>query len=239
MSDSGEKRILIDLDSLLDTRLGTLACIDVELARKAADLDYHDRLSDEMGVLFNDSSLTERFKEEYKKRGEQVLQASVCTRMVLFINEMTNAIETMMLDDPTITDLEVHVNTWPYDISKELTEEIVMAVDHYTSVKATVKAVSLSMEEQTVSRLKQVYSGFIVYDLDSWLNAHIEEFRETKIPTVSLYTPALFHNKVPTEQEIESLGIGDLSPFDAVRMSLAECIEVNFMPVSEFSLIRV
>ena len=39
--------ILIELDALLDTRLGTISLMDEALTRKILDLDYPNRISDE------------------------------------------------------------------------------------------------------------------------------------------------------------------------------------------------
>ncbi len=50
--------ILIELDALLDTRLGTISLMDEALARKMLDLDYPNRISDEFNLLSDEIDMS-------------------------------------------------------------------------------------------------------------------------------------------------------------------------------------
>ena len=233
------QRLLVDIDALFDTRMGTLSLMDPELIKTAVVNGYEKRPSDEMGKLLGDDSLTEVFKERYKNRDINTLKASVCSNIIFTIRELTGYWDRLLNETTMVESITVEINTYPYDMSQSDKESLEAAVLYYASAYSNIKAVNIPTEKITVSLLKERYSGMIVYDIDNWLQYHLDEFKTIKMPDVSIITPALYHNKVPTEAELAQNEIKELDAFGALKLAFAEFVTLEFVPVKDFCVLKI
>lgn len=122
-----KRRIYVELDSLLDTRLATLIRIDEAEASKALELGYRERLSDvwsQLGLNINQDVYAER----YRKRDRATLQAARPSGIVPMVHQLVGALGKMADNTPFVEAVTLDVNFWPYQLTEGERQEILAAV---------------------------------------------------------------------------------------------------------------
>jgi hypothetical protein len=114
MSQNRVETIYVDLDCLLDTRLGTLAKINPELASNALMNGYHERDED----IFEGVGV-EDYRKAYEARDVDTLTLSVITGMFSFLHECVLAAFKRIQIDGIFDAIQLEVNYWPYELDDE------------------------------------------------------------------------------------------------------------------------
>lgn len=230
--------LLVNLDSLMDTRAGTLSKLDPSYIKKVASKEYREREEDDWDSIFEEEGLNERFKELYAKRDIGTLKASICTDIVYMINELTNEWQQLLINSPTVESISLHINQYPYKLSEAEKEMFVRVMTTYVSVDTRIKIVDIPTKELTAKYIDELYSVVILYDIDEWLWAHYKELEKTKIPSVTFIVPSIYRNKKPTQEELEKEGGKDVDPFVALEFVLAETLGLTVVPTHNFCAIK-
>lgn len=237
-----DQRFLIELDALLDTRLGTIALIDDQLAKSFLTDEYANRISDEFHKL-NPALDIDLYRRAYADRDIETLMASAPTDISLFLNPLINTLSrNAESGSPTITKLEVEVNYYPYQLSEALKEEFAVCITASLCLDQRVTMVYHPTAHLTTDYiLANKWTMLVLYNLSEWHNAVFGKITTppTPIPTVVVLVPFLLNsvddvvaemqNEPPTKQRI--------TPFDAYRIMLADYIGIKFMPTADFSLV--
>ena len=235
-----DQKILIDLDVLLDTRLGTLARLNPAAAQYLLEKDplkdYHFRIIDDWTTLTNGLVDTETFKQAYRKRDVTTLKSSMLTNYVELIHAMTDTLESMVMFTPLAKSVTLEVNYWPYQLSPAELEMFQLSIANYTAIITEVRLVYYPVERLTPSVLKDGYSGYITYDYNEWAGYHQNALLTTKIPTVTIMAAALNHT-IPTESDIAEMGIRDT--FKAAETIMAEFVDLVLVSPRFYSIIEL
>ena len=229
-----KQRILVDLDAILDTRLGTLMRMGV--GEKALALNYRQRKSDRWAEMGLDVDQVE-YDRLYAERDIYTLAASRPTNISYLLNQITEYLSRLRLNAPMYDTCEVIVNLYPYQLDKDVQDEIVVAVSSWVSMDSTITTAYRAPKDITPNWLSGQAEGYVVYDFDGWLTHHGEAFKSCRIPRNSVIAPSLYWNETPENESVEVDGVGQISPFAAVEVALLEYVSVNFQKPEHFSLI--
>lgn len=228
-----DDNIYIDLDCLLDTRLGTLSKLGTDLATKALqEGQYLKRLSDNFtGVTKAD------FDAAYAKRDLETLQHSVLTNAVFFMQRIIKDSLLSAVMQAKVENVSFTVNIYPYDVNDpDFIDMLIGCVRFHTYSTATINVVSLSDAELTPSYCKDNYQIMIRYHWLNWVNEHKAYFETKGIPSVTVVAPEMFIEEVPTKEKLVSMGLKGINPFEETVRVTAPLFRLKFMPVSMFSI---
>ena len=214
-------KIFIDLDSLLDTRLGTLVSKDANyLFDTITNPAYYER--DTHYFLLE----AKEFNELYKNRDIYTLSKSAATQICLMLPKFLNDMLNDDIDRPNRTQPEIVINIYPYQLDEFALESIKECVTYYSREVAVVNAVYLSPKQLTPNYLKD-FELVIMYEYAVWLETQALAFKRTQLPNVSLLLPKVYFLPKPTEEEFKQLPFGKDQPFDELELIMKPLIDLQ------------
>lgn len=232
MSDIEIQNIYIDLDAILDTRLGTLSKYDQELAiRVLMSGNYHNRKED----VFEDIS-KEEFRELYSKRDKEILATSALTNISKVLKELISDIIKQSIATPYQSGVKVTINVFPYKLDDIEKEEISIAMEAIASGVAIIEIINVSPEELTPAYCKQSFSVMIKYDYEDWMNIQTKAFETKRLSDIVLFAPGIFFGQIPTENEIENFAKDAFHPLRAIEILASGIIGMRLLDVEFFSI---
>lgn len=231
MSDSKIETVFVELDAILDTRLGTLAKLDESFAIAALDGGYFTRMSDKFPGV--DPAV---FKQAYASRDTETLAYSKPTMLLSVLTQLTTTLSEQARVRPYHDGTRVVVNTYPYQLSDEELIEIGKAVSVWIGSAAPVELARLSIKDLTPSYCKEHFSVMVVYEYDEWFVTHNEAFKRVRPNEVTMLAPALYFNQEPTEQELEQACSEAMHPLKAVELIASPVIDLKLLDSKYFSL---
>lgn len=181
------QRVLIQLDALLDTRVGTayrMGATDIDW------LGYFDRTHSKVWEFFGLEE--EAFKDTYLKRNLETLELSMATELYRQLSFVMRNKLVLAAGSPLHERPEIVINYWPYNLPSATVELFKqMVVETLSDVaKMRVNAVYMAPERITPKFLKEGFSDMILYDLSEWLELAGQHFAECPIPDIAVCYPA-------------------------------------------------
>lgn len=187
-----DKGILIDLDTILDTRLSTLSLLDRDLTLMLIEDNYFNkRLYDEFGYIDNYS-----FKQVYKDRNLKTLSKSYITKMTELLSIEIDLISSKKMQSGLTNVVNVDVNIYPYKLNKAISKKITNAI--YKTLltdNVYINLVSIANEELTMKLIESKYDVVIKYDGLEWLD-YLLTVKKDNAPSSKLYVPALLQEPI-------------------------------------------
>lgn len=231
--------ILVMLDALLDTRLGTLH----QLNRNAAvqmlhEAGYFQRANDNLAQINPDID-NDAFEAAYAARSADVLMDSMLTPMVMSVSHVAFELEEQRINTPFVETVEVRVNLWPYVLSVEECDELAAAMTAYLPYDVRVTTCFIPVKDMTVEALKREYSGVVLYDLAEWFKMHGREFETVSMPAVTMWAPKL-HANGGQAFKVGDLGeeFDHLEPYSAIERFISPLVALELLDVEYFSILR-
>lgn len=232
-SGGKEATVYVDIDALLDVRLGVMARINPDVASKlAVSKAYQDRVAD----IF-DGVPEEVFRDAYLKRTTEDLANSVMTNCVPFLATMVKDLYYKAKVGPHYDSVNVVLNTAPYELEPDVSDELGKAVAHWMHGLADVSVVSIPMEELTPQHCKDHYYVMVKYEFDNWMSCHTASFETVRLYDILLYAPALY-SVIPTEEEEKEAIKHFKSAFIATEKLAAPLIGLHLLPAETFSIVN-
>ncbi len=225
--------ILVELDCILDTRLGTLAKMGVDTAVRALQNAYHTREHD----VFEGVD-TEEFKRAYRERNVETLQHSGLTLLSTMLRGLAQNLSEMAITRPYFDGVKIAVNTYPYQLNPELVEAIGKAVAVHVGSTAPVELVTISPQALTPTHVKANYAMLFMYDFQAWMEVHAQAFATTRLPDVSLIAPALYFGERPDQKTLQDLVRDAAHPFAAMTMLASGLVGLELIDIKYFSIIK-
>lgn len=187
------RKILIDLDSILDTRLGTLHCNNPEAALDLVTrTEYWHRTFTDWSKLTNGKVTDDEFNQWWAKRGNTELHASRMTNIILVLMKIVNDYFNN-LDEGVVTDeLALTVNIYPYSLDGEEMDDMSMILRTYLNADLFIEYISASPEEITPTYLHDNYAAMIIWDFHTWIKLQAEALVKRPCPTINVIGPKLF-----------------------------------------------
>jgi hypothetical protein len=231
--------ILLSLDEVLDTRLGTLHCIDRKYPKIMLANNWHDRIGDREILEYCDLS-NDEYMEAYGRRGKNVLKHSVITNIVTYIArelaiDITNFPELEEMDSSP----GLLLNIYPYNLNKEEKKTFSFLLHRLMPFLGSVDLINVAPKYITPRFIhdKSIYYYFN-YDGVKWLNLICDELLEFPLTRLKLYMPALEQiNAEPVTQDIAKEA-GDVNKFDLIGTVWSMYITIQYLPAEMFSIYK-
>lgn len=224
--------IYVDIDSLLDTRLGTLAIMKEDYALEALKKNYFIREIDEFPNVPH-----EVFKKAYAKRDVETLMASTFTNVFTLINAFIKGNFEAAVTNANVSPVLITVNVHPYDLTEEEMVAISQAVSHRVKGMADVNVVNFHDAYLTPAYCRENFAIMIRYEYEPWIKVHVESkaFETQRMPGVSVVGPAIYQ-KIPTEEEMAELKEKNIHPFTAAETAMAFFFGLKLVDVETFCI---
>jgi hypothetical protein len=231
--ESDTEDIYLDLDAIIDTRMGTLAKIDPKHAVAALDSgNYHKRMTDTFAGVSK-----EEFRQVYAERDLDTLRLSVLSNVVFFLRRLVKDSLVSSIMHQRVEKMCFTVNVWPYNFDDPgLVEMLIGCIRFHTYSTSSVRIISIPDEELTPDYCAKNFQIMIRYNWVNWMNKHKAFFEKRGIPNLTLVVPEMFYDEVPTEEDIHRLELRKHNPFKMTEEITAPLIRLKHMPVSLFSI---
>lgn len=229
-TDRVVETIYVDLDCLLDTRIGTLAKMDPDLAAQVLANGYHQRTDD-----FFPGVDPEAYRQAYASRDADTLMLSLFTNIITFLQACVKSATDEVVLGGQNNGLDIVINVYPYELEPEETELIALALKAKLFGVPNIRTTFTPDEFLTPAYIKETFGMMIRYDFEPWLEKQAKALEATRMPAVTMITPALYR-KLPTAKELEELKAEKVHPFRAVEIALAPVMGVRLLDAEVFSL---
>lgn len=240
-SDTKQRTILVPLDALLDTHLGTVYRLSPATVDKLIDIKYNQREYNHPWDYSNDFTRKE-FLDKWEKRDLNTLKSSIITRIPYLIKK---TIIDSRLNKPTSTGptkIMVKINSHPYILERGIDKGIRDIMMEILDENIEIELISIKIESVTPSYLiNESITSFIVLDINEWLTLHFNELIKNPIPTIECIAPMMaedYKNRLLNAVSAGKIDIDIVSatdPFTAAEIGLSYLIKLSFLPVEMFS----
>lgn len=225
--------IYITLDSLLDTRLGTLIKINNKFAFNVSNNEkYYNRQIDD----FEDDELGSLSKDNYDKVystfKNEIIHLSLKTKMYKFLKELCGILLEKTIATPYGSDIEVHVNIHPFNLNDEEIKLLSKAISFHLNNLYSVKIINISLEDLNCKHVKENYCAMIMYNYGEWMNLHQLQMQKREVKNVALYIPRINFVRLLTEEEVKDCTTDQGDIFDTLSIIVREFITMQFLPIS-------
>ncbi|QAX96141.1 hypothetical protein [Vibrio phage vB_VmeM-Yong XC32] len=219
-------KAFVDLDSLLDTRIGIIAGLWPQHAEVLAkDERYFKRLDDKFDRLIPGFPQKD-FEDTYAGRTYGHITKSAMTSIVSRLKMFARATYAQNVSKVNESVTTLVVNLYPYKLPDEHRKQLRETLLYATEFHA-VDFVSLDLGLITPSLLSE-FELFITYDFDSWLNVHNQALAKCPIPRVETIHPYIQH---------KDMGLPPAEVVEEVKRTLRVAIDVTPVPLDDFSFI--
>ena len=236
-------RIIVGLDSLLDTRLACIHMLNHEHVEPLLKNGYRTRYHNKLSLLYDKIS-DSHVEELFSSRDLPMLKVSRATNLVNLLSD--RILESSKLGEKSPLSREVHIvlNTYPYNLTNELVR---IYVEEFARIFRTTKItrIHLPSKELTPEYLKKNFSRLIVHNLDEWTEAQSENLKITPIPLFTVIAPGIindpiaFANKIK-EKHLEFNLVNATKYMEAslehFKRQVSNLIELEFYQLCDFSL---
>ncbi|WP_233874975.1 hypothetical protein [Paraburkholderia adhaesiva] len=227
--------VLIFLDCLLDTRLGTLARMSDALARRVLSAgksgNYLEREEDAFEGVDN-----EEFRRLYRARDVETLKHSTITTLTTLLGDFTRTLSRIVRNRPWLHGVRILVNTWPYRLDVSTLAALRDAITLWAGGFTPVEMVDYAPDQLTPLFVKSSFDILFMYDYEEWLHMHGEAFSKTSLADVNVIVPAIYFNRRPDEKTFDELVRDGAHPFAAITMLTSGFVGLELIDVKYFSI---
>lgn len=237
--------IMIELDVLLDTRLGVISKYDEKIALEVLENGWVTRQSNEISQFTNDLS-DEEYEELWRNRDSSVLPYSRMSSYIVELNSQVEQLkEQIIMDSGRIKEAGIIINTYPYtDLTKEELEDIVSAIEERIGNVIPVMVSCMSPKEIDLPFLKN--KGILTYIVNDWIHWQQQAMAPEKgqeclvcNPKLTIIAPKVINKmsdlKDLTQNDKETMG--NLDIFGVMQVYWAPVFGIQFCPIEIMSLI--
>lgn len=223
-------RYLVDLDSLLDTRLGLLSTMVPDIiTTKQFKESYLSRMSDDFSAFIPDWD-HEAWLKRWATRDGSVLPHSAITGMVWLILDLVTGVNATV-NTPEEQTLSITLNLYPYKIPEDVADELRAGFSELFP-KVKIETMSLDPTFLTPSHLFTKFTGYICYRFDLWVNLHIDALTHLKKPSFDFYVPSILASNTKTGEKIFRTGMAQQMQCEL----FAGVLGIKWYDLREFSI---
>lgn len=218
--------LLVDMDSIFDTRLGTIAKFGKEAYATVLMNGYYTRRSDHFAGID-----PIKYRELYNDRDPLTLSGSMITHVVSLIKDFVARVNITSASSPVKAIPTVHINTYPYDPPDYVMQTIMKGLKVHIQDKFDISYVRYSPQDLHYDLVKFTYDHLIMYEIGPWLSAQAEDWLRLNrgLPDVTVFFPTLHRgeNLKDIPEDIASIA-------DDVNKELAPIINPMQIPIQFF-----
>lgn len=232
--------ILIDIDSIIDTRLGTL-CKLCNGADHIFNQRYVTRLTDEFNLLDENLNM-EEYKKAYENRDVDSIGLGIPTVLLTEFGQMLGYhLDEVIGPNPEDKVIFIEINTWPYKLSPEENEDLINCFREWTGTPFEIRAVHIPVEEMSMPLIQQKkWSVIFTYDFDKFQYYTFTKNAKpghTGSPQVSLFVPKIATSleNLKAQSNLVLPDGNKVDSFDFLRVHYGPLIGLEFLPAEKFS----
>lgn len=230
------RNIAIDLDSLFDTRLGTLTVISADFAARVGGSErYYRRESDIFSTKEQGELSVETYDQVRKALANEVLANSMPTRMIKFLKELAVSIIDSTQTKGLVNDLEIHLLTSEYSLSAQEHADLAEMVSQFLNGSFVVKINEVSFKDLTPESARSHYHSMIFYDPQLWINHHERALRDGQTKNLTVYAPDVVRKRNITEQQKRYMQMNHLDINVYLKKFCEPMFRLELCPVGLFS----
>ena len=227
-----EKFILITLDSILDTRQGTLLKISPEVAYEITSKEeYHARESDEFVSEEYGKLSLELFEQVKEKFKHEIIFNSLKTKMYQFLQELIDGYVKLSLSTPHVSTVTLEINLYPYTFTETQVEYLLKALIAHLGNAAAISIVNFDINELPLKSIAEKYASIIMYNPVNWLNNRHNELKVGTLKDLNLYLPKMNTVRALTDKERKTMSKSVADVYKFTEMVFAGFIKLNYIPV--------
>lgn len=181
----------IELDCLLDTRIGVMSAVFPDWAtRMAANPDYFRRIDDQFNKL--DKLFPQiDYADTYAARTtDHIWGHSYMTSLVKILVNQSRALKVENVPLPEEYKYNLIVNLYPYKLDTEQKGALKSALMDKIACD-NISLVSFLPEVITPSYLANKVQSLIMYDFDTWIGIHMKALIANPLPEVEVIHPVI------------------------------------------------
>lgn len=181
--------ILVDLDSLFDTRLPMwFRLTKAETTKLYITGEYSKRLRDQIHPIPNNV-----FKAFYKRRDKRIMTEALPTYMFRIILETYIELRHDLLNAEIVEDMKIFINTYPYDFTADEQAKLLLYLSGTFGIEK-IEIVNRSLRELSPDWISENEIGYVfMYNGLEWLEHQICNPKIADYPLINtaLFVPAL------------------------------------------------
>jgi hypothetical protein len=221
--------VIVDIDTLLDTRQGVLSQIlsKEDLVTLVSSDGYMRRERDEFPGV--DPAT---FRYMYSKRDKTTIENSIVSFMLNVVKQkLVGALKRATYNDD-IREVNLLVNFYPYKLSVAQTDSFIDMLFRTLQVNTFVKPIYKTPEDLSPTYLQHAnVENLFLYDTNAWLNANMEKLSTVPIPKRVLHLPAILTNPVSAEdaKKVKDTGFADIHAY--LEFVFSTVLTVDYLPI--------
>lgn len=236
-----EHVIMIDVDSMMDTRLGTIDKLyGSAVSGSILNKQYITRPTDELN-LHNPKIDLDVYRKAFDKRDVESVGRGMPTNLMSDFGAMLDVhLEEILGPNPENKRIKIELNTAPYDFTAEEKQDLIDCFREWTGTPFDIVAVTIPVEQITMPLIaSRKWSVIFTYDFDKFqYYTFVKNAKPGHVgnPQVSLFVPRLAAS-IESLKESANLTLpnGDhLDTFDFLRVHYGPLIGIEFIDVEKF-----
>jgi hypothetical protein len=228
--------LYVDLNCLLDTRLGTLLTIDPDFGFMVSQQPgYYTRSVDKFSTPEHGSLKRELYDQVLLNNPDRVIKNSIMTRMLDFIKNIIGAQRMLQTEGPVKGIDRILVNLHPYTLTHEEKLALVnLLASELIDFECNVELVELASIQISAEFAAKNYIAMIIYNPTDWLEAIGQELLTAVCTNLTLYTPKLNHIRELTHQESEQVKRFGSDLYASLETAMKRYIQFTYLRVNWF-----
>lgn len=237
-----EYNILIPIDVLLETHLGTAAILDPKAPADIIANGYFKRENHDLWTM-TDLFTKEQFIDTWRGRNIDTLKCSVIRNITAYLKKMVEAKTIENVDRGSDVEICIYINCYPYQFIDYMKGILCSVINRVFSKIVSVKLVNLTLSELTNQYIvdHRIYA-IALNHLDDWLTKHYQSFIAHPRRQLEVYVPMICENldrKVQTaidNHEVDIEFLKKMSPYGACELFFSDYLSLNFLPLEFYSI---
>lgn len=227
-------KVMLFLDALIDTRLGTLNILDPEAVQAMDPARYLMRTRDDFSFMGIDEEL---FNIAYKNRDTLTLRNSIMTNILPIVQNAIHQYTTLMAP-MSGKPIEIDLNVYPYNPTMEEGRMMADLVEFKLGGVVKVNVIRTPYSAMTLGMLARSYHTVVIYDWVDWACAIEASFRSEAAPSVTMIAPDLLKGeKLPDEPDKYTEAAFKVAhPTAYMEFTLVDYIGLSFERTTFFSM---
>lgn len=227
-------RLLLDLDALFDTRMGTLLGMDKQAANLIVKNGYQIREWDDFETLSEGKIRNADYQYEYANRNRDTLLRSIITGLPVVINSYIDTLMERIVRNVDVDMVSITLNTFPYHLPGPDIQAMIECLGVMVPEFVKINAVRHPHEVLDPLTLKGAYDAWATYAYDDWLKIHHQALLFKRINEMTVILPKV-HTSDPRKQDVqEDEAINQLDKHALQAMVMEEFIHLEHLPVVDF-----
>lgn len=222
-------RFLVNIDTLFDLRLSTLALHDKQAFEKLDLRVYRNRISDVWAKTIG----VDNWGEVYKKR---TFDSLILSRPTAFLRVLAGRLRLLRLERLMSSPKDapkLHINMYPYELNNDEANDFLQMFRQVFETN-DVDLVYYSPAELEPKLIRNMWDQIYMYDWYEWVELNGKKMNNSMV-YVTITRPAILWGDV-TPEILKKIQTEEKNPFEVATKELREIVTVENVDAALFSL---